>query len=525
MIRKFLFILLLSYIPAAAQQSFNWVQNHQINYSFNPGIPKTLSCKGVNTEVWFAYYDSVYSSWSLDPLGNITLNRMNTAGTVLQTYQIGPRAMIHDMITNQNGELMVIGAFIDTLFINQSDTLMNTAVALNLEPFLICFDVAGQVKWKHNLGVGLTTSFISPTLEMSPSGEIYYSYTDFSTGYIIHIDNNGLPIGQVVVDGIRTIGDFGFTPTGGLFVTGATGNGSVFSIGALAAPVTESYMLYIAYVNPIGNGQWVHLAHDVTFQFPQLVTDPLGNAYVCAALLDSLTWGNFHLNGPDWVYDYFLAKVDSNGLFQWVKEGQNPTGGIVGDFGPAATRSIACDAQGRVMLCGIQRGSVDWGNGFVATTGFTSLGNLTAVLFDATGTTQSLKMAMGSQTKSVHSIIQENDAFYVTGTSTTDPGVMFDTIQVDFLYNQNAFITRIGATPVGTFEPQENETTIFPNPGSGVFQIPQHWADQYPIEILDLSGHMVDRLTTANTTINIQRLAKGMYVLRHGTESIRVMKD
>ena len=525
MIRKLLFILLLSYLPAAAQQSFIWVQNQQVNYSFNPGIPKTLSCKGINAEVWFAYYDSVYSNWSLDPLGNITLNRMDINSTTLQTFHIGPHAMIQDMIVNQNGELIVIGAFIDTLWINQSDTLMNSATSLNLDPFLLCLDVNGSVKWKHNLGAGFATSFIAPTLEMSPTGEIYYSYTDFSTGYIVHIDNNGMPIGQVVVDGIRTIGDFGFTPTGGLFITGATGSGSVFSIGSLSAQVTDAYMLYIAYVNPLGNGEWVQLAHDITFQFPKISTDPFGNAYVASTLMDSLTWGNFHLDGPDWVYDYFLVKVDSNGLFNWAKEGPNPPGGIVGDFELAGTRSIACDSQGRVMICGIQRGTVDWGNGYIGSTGLTSLGELTAVLFDASGTTQSLKMAHGAVPKNVHSIYNEGSAWYITGTSTTDIGVMFDTIQVDFIYNQNAFITRLGDTPVGISEEQENKSSIFPNPGSGICHLPRHWADQQPIEIYDVTGRSVYRFSTTSTTVDLQQLNNGMYVIQHGTESIRLLKE
>lgn len=525
MIRKLLFFLLLSYIPATAQQSFIWLQNRQVNYSFNPGIPKTMACKGLNSEVWFAYYDSVYASWSLDPLGNITISRMDVSGNTLQSFQLGPRATIHDMIVNQSGDLIITGAFIDTLWINQTDSLMNSFPALNLDPFLICIDVNGQVKWKHNLGAGMASSFILPSLRMSPSGEIYYSYTDFSSGYIVHIDSTGSPLGQIIVDGIRTIGDFGFTPSGGLFIAGATGNGSVFSIGSLSATVTEPYMLYIAYTNPMGNGQWVQFAHDVTFQAPRLATDGYGNAYVASMLMDSLTWGNFHLDGPDWVYDFFLVKVDSNGVFHWAKEGPNPTGGIVGDFEPAGIRSLDCDQDGNVMLCGTQRGTINWGNGFVASTSQISVGNLTAVLFDSAGTTRSLKMAMGSIPKNTHSIYHDAGGWYITGTSTTESGVLFDTLQVDFLYNQNAFITRIADTPVGISEPVTSTSTIYPNPGTGIYQLPAHWIDRQPVVVTDLSGRRVYDEIPSGSTIDLRRLSAGMYVIRHGTDGVSLIKE
>ena len=525
MIRKLLLLLLLTPCLSQAQISFDWVRNQQVNYSMNPGIPKGMVCKGAGTDVWYACYDSIVMSWSLDPVGQVTLKQMDDFGNTLQSMQLKSEVILNDMITDHQGRVYIIGQFFDTLWINQTDTLINTGSGLNNDPFILCFEPNGQLRWKRNLGGGMATSFITPTLRESPSGEIYYSYTDFSTGYIIHLDSTGAPLGQVVVDGIRTIGDFGFTPTGGLFVAGSTGLGSNVTIGGISKTATDAYMMFIAYANPMGNGQWIELAHDVTFQSPKLVTDNFGNVYVCAMLMDSLSWGNFHLQGPDWVYDYYLVKVDSNATFHWAKENPNPTTGISGDFEIASGRSIACDADGNVMLCGLQRGTLDWGNGLVMSHSPLSISTFTAILFDSSGVALEGKYANSTTPKYAYNIISNDQAWYLTGGTPAESGVTFDTIVMNFPFGQNSFLVKIIPTPVGVEELSSSFTTVYPNPGTGIFRIPESWIDQSPVTVHDLSGRLVHQELAKNIALDLRHLAAGTYILHHDNEGLRIIKE
>ncbi|MFN8154255.1 MAG: T9SS type A sorting domain-containing protein [Bacteroidia bacterium] len=525
MIRKLLLLLLLTPCLSQGQISFDWVRNHQVNYSMNPGIPKAMVCKGSGSDVWFAYYDSVVMSWSLDPVGRISLLQKDDFGTTLQTLQLTSNVILNDMVTDQQGRLYVIGTFMDTLWINQSDTLINTGPALNTDPFILCFEPNGQLRWKRNLGGGFGTSFISPTLKVSPFGEVYYAYTDFSTGYIIHLDSTGAPLGQVVVDGIRTIGDFSFTPTGGMYVAGATGIGSTVSIGGVSQLATDSYMFYIAYTDHLGNGQWIHLAHDVTFQTPRIATDPFGNAYVSAMLMDTITWGNWFLQGPDWVFDFWLVKVDSTGSFHWAKECPNPPGGIVGDFEITSGRSIDCDANGNVMLYGLQRGAIDWGNGLFISNGPVSQSNFTAILFDSAGIALQGKYAVCTVPKYAYNVVNNGQSWYLSGGSTTETGVLFDTILVDFPFGQNAYLAKIIPTPVGVQEISETTATIYPNPGHSIFYVPETWTNRAPTGIFDLRGRCVYQQILQTSHLDLSHLDPGVYFARNNEATVRFVKE
>jgi hypothetical protein len=160
------------------------------------------------------------------------------------------------------------------------------------------------------------------------------------------------------------------------------------AFGGLSIPVPETYMMFVLRMDASGNGSWARLAHDVTFQVPDVACDPFGNAFVSGGLLDSTTFGAIAFHGPNWVNDVFLTKVDSTGDFLWGVESAPASAAITGDFARAKRAGIATNASGGVYLLGTLRGTTDWGNGVVSdgiTLGTTCLG---VVAFDPGGVAQ-----------------------------------------------------------------------------------------------------------------------------------------
>jgi hypothetical protein len=508
-----LLLLLCSCITLTAQQ-FDWVTNYEVRYQFSPGVPRQNLCKGNNSEIWTARNDSIVSAGSMKAFGTQLIERRSQNGNVLQTIQLGTEAHIVDMIVDPNDQLFIAGYFINILDIDGQDTLQHSGGVLVDDPFLLCFAANGNLLWKRNLNAGLTNDVLLYRLALSPNGWVYYARTNFTDGYICRLDTNGHDAAQVVLGNVRTIGDIAFDPNGNLFVAGGTGNGAPFTAGGLSVNVPDSYMMFLLRLNNMGLGSWVHFAHDITFQTPHLTTDAFGNAYIAGELFDTLSWGNLQFQGPDWVYDFFLAKVDSNGTFLWGKEAPNPTGGIVGDFQLANFRSINADPNGNIVLCGNQRGSIDWGFGIQTSNPILSQYNLGIVYFDASGQTQWAKNITDSSAyKQMHQVMHQDGNWYFSASLTQSPNITFDTINIALPYFQNALFARISNTTTGIEETATDNLSLYPNPGTGIFQLPNHIRPQSPICVYNTEGRLVKQVPMTEKQIDLRQFPKGMYLI------------
>ena len=509
----FLLVLLCSCISLTAQQ-FDWVTNYEVRYQFSPGVPRQNLCKGNNSEIWTARNDSIVSAGSMKAFGTLLIERRSQNGNILQTIHLGTEAHIVDMVVDPNDQLFIAGYFINVLDIDGQDTLQHSGGVLVDDPFLLCFASNGNLLWKRNLNAGLTNDVLLYRLALSPNGWVYYARTNFTDGYICRLDTNGHDAAQVVLGNVRTIGDISFDPNGNLFVAGGTGNGSPFTAGGLSVNVPDSYMMFLLRLNSMGQGSWVHLAHDITFQTPHLTTDAFGNAYIAGELFDTLSWGNLQFQGPDWVYDFFLAKVDSNGTFLWGKEAPNPSGGIVGDFQLANFRSINADPNGNIVLCGNQRGSIDWGFGIQTSNPILSQYNLGIVYFDASGQTQWAKNIIDrSSYKQMHQVMHQDGNWYFSASLTQSPNITFDTINIALPYFQNALFARISNTTIGIEETATENMSLYPNPGTGIFQLPNHIRPQSPICVYNTEGRMVKQVPITEKQIDLSQFPKGMYLI------------
>ena len=102
---------------------------------------------------------------------------------------------------------------------------------------------------------------------------------------------------------------------------------------------------------------------DVTVQKFSIKTDNAGNAYMSGNLLDSTSFGKLHANGPQWVYDYFVAKMDPDGNFVWLNE--IPPGNNTADALLGTDNFLACGSDGFTFITGFFRGTLNLGNGVV----------------------------------------------------------------------------------------------------------------------------------------------------------------
>jgi hypothetical protein len=214
------------------------------------------------------------------------------------------------------------------------------------------------------------------------------------------------------------------------------------------------------------------------------------------------------------VYDFFLAKVDSSGTFLWGKEAPNPTGGIVGDFQLANFRSINADPNGNIVLCGNLRGSIDWGFGIQTSNPILSQYNLGIVYFDASGQTQWAKNITDSSFyKQMHQVMHQDGNWSFSASLTQSPNITFDTINIALPYFQNALFARISNTTTGIEETATDNLSLYPNPGTGIFQLPNHFRPQSPICVYNTEGRLVKQVPITEKQIDLRQFPKGMYLI------------
>ncbi len=516
-------LILFSFTSSA--QVFEWVKTNPVQFNQNPSMVTSSICKAGNGMIFMARTDSVTFTFGSTAFGIFKIDLTDSAGNTVRTAQLGPKVTVHDIVADSAGNLFVAGSFMDTCSIDGQDTLNNSGGAFSVNPFLLCFDSTGTLQWKRNLSNGPLSIINLRTLSLAPSGDIYYATDDFGDGKIIRLDSMGNDNGVIQLNGAKTIGDFKFDPFGNIYVTGSTSFGS-FSIGSFSLNVPEPYMIFIARINASGQATFIHLAHDITFQFPNVVTDENGNGYIAGNLSDTLSWGNITLQGPDWVYDFFLVKVDSTGAFQWAREVPNPTGGIVGDFYIASRKCLAYDPQGRILLAGNLRGSIDWGNGVLVNNAMISQSNLHLVAFDISGIAMWAEKITSSTFNEMHAVLHHQGNWYFTGSHNAATGVAFDTVTVDFNAPQNILLAKLNnnmTTGLHTSDHTKTPLLIYPNPSDGQVVLPKTWCNGAPVELYSVHGKFIGEQLCNSGQLDLRNLVSGCYILKRNHETIRLV--
>lgn len=366
--RNALLTILTFPIVSVAQQP-DWLVNWPVDYSLNPGLPSHVMASSPNGHLMSARLVTGGFAFGQDIFGEFAVERLDPGtGQALWTCSLGDSITLECGAIDTDGNVYVAGRFMGDLSICDGSTLsVGTSGFLDDDPFLLKFDPNGIILWSRDLSTVAPLAGSIPVLSIDPDGNAWYGTTDFILSRFARVDENGNDTETRFIDGGKTIGGLAFDPGGAMYVSGACDN-TAFAFGGLnpVLPEDDFYLMFLARFRPDGTGHWARFAHDITFQRPDIDTDASGNVVITGGLLDSSSWGGFHLNGPDWGIATFVAKADSTGQFQWAVQSDTTGGPIEGDLAQAARRSIGVDANGQVFVTGTLRGEINWGSGVVS---------------------------------------------------------------------------------------------------------------------------------------------------------------
>jgi type IX secretion system substrate protein len=493
--KKFYTILhvLLVFCFMASGQSFDWIRHNAVGYNLNPELPRHTSCISASGKIYAGRMAASMQIFGIDVFGTCSIDCYNTTGQLQWSFALGQKVVISKMTADVNGNVYVAGNYMETLYLNGTDSLLNTGSAFDVNVFILSLDPSGTILWKRNLSLLSTTTRVE-AVAIDNQNNFWYGIMDVFNINIFRTDNNGQDMQLISLQNARTLGGFCFDANSNLFASGSAQMGNM-AIGMFTVNVPETYMMFVAYIQNNGTGSWVELAHDVTFQSPVVIPDGAGGAYVGGSLMDSTSFGNVTFDGPQWVYDIFLTHVNTSGSFSWgVEVPIVPS--ITGDFQPGTNDFLTADAAGNVYITGICRGTINWGNGVI--TGLSSIPNpsrtLSVICFDANGNPLwNLDGGMSDfdMAYSLHAM-PGGDCYF--SAAVIDTAVFGSTV-----FNQNSGIAyvigKITATP--TFVPSLiSEHTI------SVYPVPTH-------EKLFVSGtfHNINLVTGTQSSVSIYNAA------------------
>lgn len=518
-------ICFLLFPALSSAQSFQWVYSNEANYNQNPALPTNMVCTSNAGKVYDVYFYGDKFVYGSDIYGTDHVDCYTTDGDLQWTITLGSRALANRTVADDDGNLYIFGSFMKSLVIDGSDSLENTGSNFSVNLFLLCIDPNGNLVWKRNLSEDHPDYYIPGAIALDHDQKLWYALSDFSGSIINETDASGNDLTSYYLAGSKMIGGISFDAQHNLFVAGAT-TAPTLTVVNLDVNVPEPYMMFVARINAAGEGSWAELASDVTFQRPEVKADNSGNAFVSGTLMVATSFGSVSFMPPQWVYDVFLTRVDSNGNFLWGVQAPQDPGGITGDFARGVNSFITIDAENHVYLTGDTRGTLDWGNGVMSEATSISLTSLTIISFDENGTALWARNG-GSEEFNQASAIAINDAGEIFFSAAITGNASFDTISVN---NGGDFASVIGKLDPGVATSASNFVTddlihIYPNPFTQTFQVAFNLpAGKSSVELIvfDLAGKEMERheLPAHETILSLSAAdyTAGVYLLEVRSE-------
>ncbi len=520
------FIVALIFISTfSSAQQVKWLNATPVNYNLNPEMPRQPACMSGDM-IFAARMVDFALSYGIDIYSSMAVDCYDSAGVLLWSYHIGSKLVVTSITADGSGNVYLSGSYMETLHLNGTDSMVNTGTGYNTNLFLISIDVSGNLRWKRNVTLTHVDAIDVSALAIDPQENCWYALEYFDSTAIKKLDANGNDMQSHLIQGTRTLGGISFDPNGNLFLAGSTGSITI-GINGFTVNVPEVYMMFVARINAAGNTSWIQLAHDQTFQSPQIVATASGDAFVAGNLFDSTSFGNVLFEGPQWVYDIFLTKVDSTGNFSWgVEVPETPN--IIGDFQTGKNNFIDVDAAGNVYLSGTVRGIVDWGNGVISDAGQIPSNGISIISFDGNGMARWQVTGGGTGFVTPYSVFtgDQDDSYFA---SAAVGGITFDSLTTNQGGNFAFVLGKINSTNttwIDTYSSNE-KLLVYPNPASNKLAISSVQLAINTIVIYNLIGEMILAvdLPTAipiaigsklQTEMDLSNLPSGIYILQAG---------
>lgn len=487
------------------QPAFEWLRTPPVSFSMNNehiGYATAVDAQG---NAYMAGYKEDEEPYGSDILGTIFLNKYDSEGGLLYSKSFYGQGAVYRLAVDDAGNVYLLGAYRQFLLV---DDLGFTTINQGLNPILLKFDATGDFIWHFQPDIAESFEEHAKAMTVDTAGNLYLAYDDYNDSYVSKFSPEGNLLSTIVQQQAKMVTSIDHDTQGNLYVTGSCAEPTA-TYNGVAGGTALTYNIYLAKYSAAGVFQWVKYVEDITCPSPEVKANTPDEVYWSSYLFDTATFEGIDIEGPGSLgfADFFIAKLNASGNYQWVRE-------VPGNFGAwqGNRNFLDVDAQGNVYFAGQTKGTVNWGNDISTST--TSLGHDALVLkFNPAGQIQMAKTGFGPWEDRFDGIAvnPQGDIFL--------SGMGYDQITLDAIGYENdeahfAFLAKISDGNLGQHDPGSQGIVLYPNPVNGHFSIS---GITEPVEaaIYDTLGQQVRQLTLfANRASAADDLASGVYLLQ-----------
>ncbi|AWI26208.1 T9SS type A sorting domain-containing protein [Flavobacterium pallidum] len=512
--KKITFLLLLC-ITAAQSQNFEWLQTPEITFGMNPdGISYPLATDN-SGHVYMAGYKENPVPYN-DVMGNVFCNKYDTGGNLLYSKILSGEVTVYEMATDNDGNLIM------ALGYRHSIVFDNIAFLTGLDDvqyLMVKFDPDGNMLWYRPIEI--QDSFVNDfrTIVTDSGNNIYIGYDDYNYSYIMKLDASGATQLTITQEYAKMVTSISVDNQGNIYGAGACAE-SIATFGGVAAGAPFGYNTYAVKYNAAGQFQWIKYVEDVTCPFPQIKAKTPDAVYFSSYLFGSYDFGPINTEGPTegGFSDFFLAKLNSAGEYQWVREVSG-----IGSVTTGVKNFLELDNEGNIYFAGGTKGVVNWGNGIITDNGDYN-DDAVLVKYDSNGNAQMAVMAGGDSYDRTDSVrIAADGAIYLSGMAYGDADFGDFTHDADD-FQSYPFLTRISSAPLGVPENEDIKMALYPNPAKNDIRFTANTAVSGTIWNM-IGQKVVDFSVDAGQTVDVSSLAQGTYLVNANGKGLKFVKQ
>jgi hypothetical protein len=512
-------LLLFTVFPALAQ-TFEWVKTPPITFSMNADRISYASAADAFGNVYFAGYKENQFPYT-DIFGNVYFNKYNSGGTLLFNKTLEGNVTVYSMTTDAMGNVLMIAGYVNTINLG---TIAFSTVNQDVETLLLKYSPDGDLLWYKQPDIVDSFPGYFRTVATDASGNVYLGYNDmWNSSYIRKLDPQGNTLLNVQQENVRNITSVSVDSEGNMYTAGSCADfGATFA--GVPKPTETGYNIYLVKYNAAGTFQWMKYVEDVTCPSPQVKAYSPDAVYFSSYLFGAFSFDGITPAGPSIgsFTDVFIAKLNHNGNYQWVREAPVPH---TGSLEPGYRNSLDLDSQGNLYFAGRTRGTINWGNEILtSTTGFANDGIV--LKYNPDGEVVMAVTSGGDSDDRLDGVaVSPDGSIYVSGMC--NGNASFGPINHEApQYAYYPFVGKISGGTLGTHPFAAPSIRLYPNPATD-FLYAAGLPGNSGGTIFNVLGMKIkDFNAKENEAIDISNLAKGVYFVKIGKAPVaKIVKE
>lgn len=501
-------------------QSFEWLVTPTTSLGLNPDmVGYSVTCDQENNVYFLGYKSDPFPYNSI--MGNLHLNKYNNNGELIFSKVIEGKTASHNMITDSQGNLILALSYVETFTF---DDLTLTASNVGENWVMLKLDTEGTLLYHQEIymefenapGLNAISDFIAFATDNSDN--IYLGYGTFMDSYISKYSADGTLLFTIEQLNVARVTSLSVDEDGNIYAAGSCADpGSQFA--GTAIDTDMEYNTYLVKYSQEGAYQWVKFVEDITCIEPKVVVYSSEEIYFSSVLPEPYLFDTIQTDGGSGFFsDFFLAKLNSAGAYQWVREVPG-----AGSISTGNRNFLNIDATGNVYFAGRTAGLIQWSEDITTETDNFG-GDAVLLKYSAEGDIVFAKTAGGASNDRFDGVaVNAMGDIFVCGMSigeATFDAIVHEGSDSDYY----PFLAKIGSEQLHKNQNDLSIAVLYPNPASNYITLSN--SDYSKASIVNVLGQTIRTIAVQdNTQIYVADLAAGTYFIKaNGFKPLKFIK-